>query len=554
MKLYLHWLRYDLRRFRLPLTAWVLMVAAYVVFLGWLHLHILTVAPALIGQSGTWAAVLVSVEAMLLPLILGSDPAADTRAFWKTRPPSGMAVAAVKLTLVLAFFLILPLLAWLLMRSFCVQPGYGERAWTIIGGFCWVQAMLISACALGAAGSSGLRSTFIRTGQVLIVFFVLLLLAKANSILANRYSAIQSSFFWLQFTEYLLRGFSAPTTAIIALPFCCGLFWAARRCRGPVRRTRLAIFLAPPTFVLASSAVFTPSTEDFPEESLPPLPPEMAEKIKITPSALENTRLVRTGGGWRSFGECGVYQANLPVQGLPPDSFAVGRWLDLRLTAADGRVTEIDPWILRGRSKEGMPAQPAGNLVSDAEMPFSLGKLFPFFDVPSEASGTLRLTVYTKRESILNFSDPAVFENDLGRFQFARQDQPGSISAGVSTFEGAYWTLPPLISVERYPAAYLALSLLHLPSGDRLPLINYKPEDEKGTFLNYIRRTRGLRLQYPLPNSAGQDQQVRKPGANSLNQWRLQMNWFGPLGTVDIPVHFRQLRIPAPTAMQSLMH
>ena len=58
MKLFLHWLRWDLRRFRLLLLVWMLLVLGYAAFLGWLHLDILTIDPEWLEWSKPIAVVL----------------------------------------------------------------------------------------------------------------------------------------------------------------------------------------------------------------------------------------------------------------------------------------------------------------------------------------------------------------------------------------------------------------------------------------------------------------------------------------------------------------
>ena len=66
MKLFLHWLRWDLRRFRLMLLIWTLLVVSYAVFLGWLHLNILTIDLGWMRLTGSLAAVLGLGEIFLL--------------------------------------------------------------------------------------------------------------------------------------------------------------------------------------------------------------------------------------------------------------------------------------------------------------------------------------------------------------------------------------------------------------------------------------------------------------------------------------------------------
>lgn len=155
MKLLLHWLRWDLCRFRWMLAAWTLLVLGYAAFLGWLHAGILTIDPDWMAWSGPIALLLGATELLMLFHLFSTDPAGGVDPFWKTRPPTGFAVAGSKLVLALGFFVVLPMVAWLTMESLCVKHGAVTHEWE--AGVSWtrflwlVQTLVVSVLALGAA-------------------------------------------------------------------------------------------------------------------------------------------------------------------------------------------------------------------------------------------------------------------------------------------------------------------------------------------------------------------------------------------------------------------
>ena len=129
MKLFLHWLRWNLCRFRLMLAVWTLLVLGYACFLGWLHADILTIDADWMDWSAPIAKWLGATEVLMLFYLFSTDPAGGMDPFWKTRPPTGFAVAGSKLVLALGFFVGLPMAAWFTMEAQCVKPGAVTHEW-----------------------------------------------------------------------------------------------------------------------------------------------------------------------------------------------------------------------------------------------------------------------------------------------------------------------------------------------------------------------------------------------------------------------------------------
>ena len=158
MKLLLHWLAWDLRRFRWPLLAWTALVAAFFFWVWYLNSHLLTLSSVQFKYAEPFTAALGIVELCILLALMSSDPSAGARAFWKTRPPAGYAVAGAKLILAGFFFLVLPLLGWCVAMQLCSLPVQQPARWGNASWFefiWWVEALSLSAIALAAAAARG---------------------------------------------------------------------------------------------------------------------------------------------------------------------------------------------------------------------------------------------------------------------------------------------------------------------------------------------------------------------------------------------------------------
>src|SRR2546423_379720 len=121
MRLTWHIIAKDLRRLRVPLAIWVLLMLAEHVFyaliggmwtapnLEWLN--------RIQGGSELWLRIflLPMFAYFLIGALLYEDPLVATDPFWITRPISGRQLMTAKITGALLFFLVLPLVikaAW----------------------------------------------------------------------------------------------------------------------------------------------------------------------------------------------------------------------------------------------------------------------------------------------------------------------------------------------------------------------------------------------------------------------------------------------------------
>lgn len=150
MKLFLHWLRWDLLRFRWMLGIWVLLMLGYGVLIAWHGPEDKPWDPALV--AGVWM-VMLSFEVLAMLHLLTADPAVGVDLFWKTRPPRGIYTGGAKLLIILTAFVLLPTgVHDLLLTAGSLSPeGEKPMKWhEVLEGFQW---WLMGLLALGAAAA-----------------------------------------------------------------------------------------------------------------------------------------------------------------------------------------------------------------------------------------------------------------------------------------------------------------------------------------------------------------------------------------------------------------
>ena len=390
MKLFLHWLRWDLRRFRVMLRVWTLLVIGYTTFLGWLHLEILTIHPEWMAWSQPAALGLGVVQVFLLLHLFSTDPAVGTDCFWKTRPPGGIAVAGAKLVIALGFFVALPMLAWLVVNRLCVPPesvtnGWRGGSWTKF--LWWSQSLLTGIMCLGAASVAHAWQIPLRVA----LGFVLAVVPVLGVILVA---------FELTFSELLrlvvenaVKSFTNPDLGGIFLLAGSLLLLLARWYRPWERGWRLLGVMLP--FALFKLGPIRPETD---LKSV--TPPESAN-----PAAGAGIRLgeliLRNGLPTYSYPKAwafdekvkeALYEMKLQVSGLPGGLPTTAGWQTLRLTAPDGQVLEGKGQAMQSRkirrSILGDPTiLPVDNAIFDAK------DAATFSRIPCRAEGTLRVMI-----------------------------------------------------------------------------------------------------------------------------------------------------------------
>ncbi|MDB6134394.1 MAG: hypothetical protein JWM59_2637 [Verrucomicrobiales bacterium] len=420
MKLHLHWLRFDLRRFRLILGVWTLLVTSYAVFLGWVHLRFLTISQDVMDRSLYIPILLGLVELGFLFALFNADPAKGPRHFWKTRPPSGVAVAGSKLVLALTFFVALPVLAWWAVNAFCVLQEYAVvqsstgLSWTAF--LFWIQSLTVSAFTLAAARPESKRDFYLHLAASIAT------VAAGVWALREIWDTLASKSMDPALERWLRNGFFSPLMAVLSLAAAIGYLLLVRRRRLPPGRGLAWVLLMPAGILLTASAAWRAPAVSPRDEALPPADPAMAGKIRITerfPSVGSFDDMGPYDGGtwdpyhiaWPSSERIWFY-ATLKVEGLPSGAKVSARWLNLRLTAPDGTVLQADTQSYPPPPYGTMPQNPAA--LRTYGTPFASGKLRPYDLTRCTASGTLRLTLYSWQEGILPYPDDRINASPLG--------------------------------------------------------------------------------------------------------------------------------------------
>jgi hypothetical protein len=130
MSLILHLVRWDVRRFRLLLLLWLLLVAATALLEGaWPSIAVGMAARNTVGLTGNLLALaelLFSVA--LITLVVQDHPLVGTSAFWMTRPIPPHALLEAKLVLLTGAIVLVPVLAETVLMIVYRVPAVGIAA------------------------------------------------------------------------------------------------------------------------------------------------------------------------------------------------------------------------------------------------------------------------------------------------------------------------------------------------------------------------------------------------------------------------------------------
>ena len=233
MKLFLHWLCWDLRRFRILLLAWTILVAGYAVLITSLNSQYARWDIALTEAIWYLTTVIIMVEVLSLLHVLTADPVVGPDVFWKTRLVPGLPVAAAKIGIALTAFVLLPLA----LHSWVVPAGGlgASRGWQLLEDF---QLRLLGLVALGAAAVKTTAGALVRILTGLGLALVLSLVGPPLLGLASMKSAAGGSL-----TEYSI-------VSCLWLVAGTGLFLFARRSHHPEAWVRWSVWIMPSLLML----------------------------------------------------------------------------------------------------------------------------------------------------------------------------------------------------------------------------------------------------------------------------------------------------------------
>ncbi len=528
MKLLLHGLRWDLRRFRWPLLIWTALLAGFVCYLGWLHLNLLTIDPRILQYNEAAGAVLGIIEFFLLLLILSTDPAAGVRPFWKTRPPAGFAVAGAKAAIAILFFLALPLLLQWLMYQWCnlgePEPRWGGKSWPWM--LWWTQCLAVGAILLAASGARG-------AGQALGFLAAGAALLAMTSVLIQRFAVRESldiSFRTSAFENGVIHAGNVTLWLLAGVLF----FSWMRRTRTPSRLCWAVPCVVPTVALIAAVGLANegPPRNLGPETNLRELPVATASALKIgEPAFLDGVNI----NHW-TVGHAPVvaFQLRLRLEGLPSDHLAHAEWRNLKLIFEDGREFPLPverlqtvPW--REPNRDRLPVA-TFSLNEDEIAPYSLQ--------PCRAEGTLKVSLEQLSEAEVAKKPGAVTEGGNHRlftmraagFEHGRTDE--------LAFELAVSSRP---NTGIMGAAFFLEDPLEPEC--RLSLARKEGRRGSGYFMESSRYDWTLhKSTIHQPVAAGRMRRAAERGA--LSAWRLMAARYEPVGFTEVQVKLNHLFIP----------
>lgn len=154
MNTVLHLVRKDLRRLAAPLALWLALVAGKALALLLYATSSLPWAGEWIGPAAAYANGMEAVVGLLLVVMLVlEDAPTDTRAFWRTRPISGVCLLAAKAAGAALMVVALPLALltpiWIAAGFDAREVGLAALDWTLLRGTLALAVLALAAAAGG---------------------------------------------------------------------------------------------------------------------------------------------------------------------------------------------------------------------------------------------------------------------------------------------------------------------------------------------------------------------------------------------------------------------
>lgn len=402
MNLFLHWLRWDLRRFRRLLLAWTALLAGFSTLLWYQNANLRTIELNLLAHNLDLCALIFIIWLILLIRVLGSDPAAGVRPFWKTRPPSGYAVAGAKLVLAGGFFLFLPMLCWWLVLKTSGAPldfkqfGPGQ-SW--MGFLWWIGCAAVAALSFAAAAAASAGSIVARLIAAAAATVAIIAALAAWRVMTGDFpegmSGYSKSAIWLNTVERAFLYLRAPWLGLLT---AAALFIMTRRRRTPGPAARMAHLILPALAMTIVSNGYggrmplpaeLPAPHPNPEQfaSVTILPPKVRDPVSFVnrmqhslPDHPENR-----------FAELSL---SLGLQGFPADYMARASWSEFTLVPDGGSPVHakkpVTFWFSAHHGQEG--------LLSVSGAAFHRDDLRALSMTACRARGVLRIVMAKRKE------------------------------------------------------------------------------------------------------------------------------------------------------------
>jgi hypothetical protein len=208
-----HIVRKDFRRLRLPLALWLLMMFLHTTLL-WRAAGLDATPASYEGMrffALSWQTIVMAVGFVLAAWLIMEDSLVSDRAFWRTRPISGLRILVAKLGGALLFFCVLPALVF---TPIWILAGFSIREWGVAAIELVLQQALVSAGAIFLAGITATPGQFLVRAVGLWVFLPLYLTYIMGGLGDARYgveAGLAETRFWL--TQGLI--FATPAVVIV---------------------------------------------------------------------------------------------------------------------------------------------------------------------------------------------------------------------------------------------------------------------------------------------------------------------------------------------------
>lgn len=540
MNLFLHWLRWDLRRFRWPLLVWTLLLALFSLLLWYQNANIRTIELNLLAHNLGLCALIFIVWLILLIRVLGSDPAAGVTPLWKTRPPSGYAVAGAKLVLAGACFLLLPMLCWWLVLKASGAPidfkqfGPGQ---TWMGFLWWIGCAAVASLSFAAAAAAGPGSVVARLIAAAAATIAIIAAVTAWRVITGDFpkemSGYAKSTIWLSSVERAFLYLRAPWLGLLA---AAALFIMARRRRTPGTTATFAHLILPAVAMTIGADGYRGRMPLPAELSAAHANPEQFASVTILPpkvrdavSLLDQPQHSRPHHPSDKFTELSL---KLGLQDLPANYMARASWSEFTLLPDEGSPVHsrkpVTFWFSAHHQQEG--------LLSISGAAFAREELHPLSMTACRVRGVLRIMMAKRKEAsapVRTGSHLKLNNGDLvitGTARDLRQSGPLLQGTMIGSYLGDYGNNP-------------GFWLKRDRDGQTLPLLFRTHTSYSSYFLYSGRSDWEASPAFRAPRLPAA-RYIREAAAGRAEDWRLTVSWHEDEGFIERPVHIDLLVIP----------
>ena len=179
MNLVLHLVRWDVKRFQIMLSLWLLLVATSAALEGaWPGIAVATASRQTVGISGNLLALAeVLFGVVFIALVVQEHPLVGTTAFWTTRPISPRALLAAKLVFLVTAVVIAPVAAELVLMVIYDVPIRTVAAVAVQTALFWTVWLTIIMCLAALTRNLTKFALLVGGGALAIVISIVISIA-----------------------------------------------------------------------------------------------------------------------------------------------------------------------------------------------------------------------------------------------------------------------------------------------------------------------------------------------------------------------------------------